>query len=76
MFMFSDGRQEDRQKILGWIVASITSIQTPLNSLLNQVLSIIVVPKYLNCATFLKHRLAVLCHDFALYSGDQTATYT
>jgi hypothetical protein len=34
------------------------------------------VLKYLNCATFLKHLLVCLCHGFALYSSDKTATYT
>jgi hypothetical protein len=31
--------------------------------------------RYLNCATYSKHLLPILCHDFALHSGDETATY-
>jgi hypothetical protein len=37
---------------------------------------VIDLPKYWNCATFSKHLLPILYHNFALHSGDQKATYT
>jgi hypothetical protein len=53
-------------------VRSITRIQSPLNFLLNQVLI-----SYSHAQiSELYHIFKTLCYDFALHSGDKTATYT
>jgi hypothetical protein len=44
--------------------------------LMNQILIITVVPKYLNFSTFSDDLLLTLCYDFALYSSDDTSRYT
>jgi hypothetical protein len=57
-------QQTRRQKVLDWMVASITRIQSPLNFLLNIVLICYCCPKNLNCAAFSKHLLAIFISWF------------
>jgi hypothetical protein len=45
-------QQTRRQKVLDWMVARITRIQSPLIFLLNQISIFSVISKYLNCALF------------------------
>jgi preprotein translocase subunit YajC len=52
-------QQRRRRKVLDWMVASITRIRSLISFLLNQFWFVIVVPKYMNCATFSKHLLAI-----------------
>jgi hypothetical protein len=41
-----------RQKVLDQMVASITTIQSPLNFLQSQISFVAAIPKYLNCDIF------------------------
>jgi hypothetical protein len=52
-------QQTRRQKVLAWMVASINSIQSSLNFLLNQIWFVTVIPKYLNCDTFSNYLFAI-----------------
>jgi hypothetical protein len=57
------------------MVTSITGVQSPRNFLLDHILFVAVVPKCLNCATFL-NCLLFLYHDLDLRSGvDLTARF-
>jgi hypothetical protein len=57
-----------RQKVLDWMVASITWNESPYNFFLNQILICYCCSKYLNCATFSEDLLAIFmfwfCHEF------------
>jgi hypothetical protein len=57
-------QQTRRQKLLDWMVVSITRIQSALNFLLNQFWFVTVGPKYLNCATFSRDPLAIVMSWF------------
>jgi hypothetical protein len=48
---------------------------SPFNFILKKFLSVTAIPNYLNCATFWRINYISLCHDFSLYSADETATY-
>jgi len=45
------GQKTGRQKILGRVIASIASVQSAVNLILNVILNVTVVPKHLSCST-------------------------
>jgi hypothetical protein len=51
IFRLFDSKQ--KETVLGWMVASITWVQSPLNFILKQILMLLLIPKYLNCDIFL-----------------------
>jgi hypothetical protein len=68
-------QQRRRQKVLDWMVASITRVQSPLNfPPWNRFWFVTVVPRYLNCSTFSELLLAFFMSCFCLHSGDEAAT--
>jgi hypothetical protein len=57
LILYAFRQQTRRQKVLDWMVAR--RVQSPLNFLMNTVLFVIVLPKYLDCTTYSKDLLAI-----------------
>jgi hypothetical protein len=63
-------QQTRSQKVLDWMVTSITRIQSPLNFFRIRFWFVTVVPVYLNFDPFSNDMFAILCYNFDLHSDD------